>query len=476
MSAAVTATPVNDSRVPSRSWFGLGLALTIGAGVAAVPTPTGLGRAAQLVLSITAFTVVLWIFQVMNNGIAAVLMMALLIAAGIRPGLALSGFSTPSYWTLLAVLYYGFAMQKTGLAQRIAFYILSLFPQTYTGILAAFLVIGCVLTLGIPSMTVRTAIMVPIAWALVKALNFEQRGTASALIVLTTIEMAIIPGCALRYGSLFGPVVDSVFQAKHLPLTWIEYAEVMAAPILLLCFLVVFVNQKVLKPKAAVDSFDEFAKQRLRLLGKLRASEVITAIIVLVSIAYWATDRLHHQPSFLIGMFALAVFALTGILRSEDIGTGVSWSLLLFLGGIFGLANVIQEYKMTDWPAGFFVPLARHLTFSSVIFLSAIAVAMFILRFIDPTGFIAIPVLFLPMVGIATSAGISPLIFTAPLLIASVPFWLPYQNIWIAMGDGLTSGNAFTAAQRVRLANVYAIASIFTLAVSVGYWKLIGVL
>ena len=35
--------------------------------------------------------------------------------------------------------------------------------------------------------------------------------------MLTSIEMAVLPGCALLYGSLFGPVVDSVFQAKQLP-------------------------------------------------------------------------------------------------------------------------------------------------------------------------------------------------------------------------------------------------------------------
>ena len=53
----------------------------------------------------------------------------------------------------------------------LSYYVLSLFPGTYPGILSAFFVIGLVLAFGIPSMTVRTAIMVPIAWALVKSLE-----------------------------------------------------------------------------------------------------------------------------------------------------------------------------------------------------------------------------------------------------------------------------------------------------------------
>src|SRR4030095_1478284 len=86
----------------------------------------------QRVLAIISFTVVLWAFGVVNTGIASILMIALLIVAGV-PALdvpvvnnftnrietnagALSGFSQPSWWTLVAVLYYGCAMKGTGLA------------------------------------------------------------------------------------------------------------------------------------------------------------------------------------------------------------------------------------------------------------------------------------------------------------------------------------------------------------------------
>jgi hypothetical protein len=59
---------------------------------------------------------------------------------------------------------------------------------------------------------------------------------------------------------------------------------------------------------------------------------------------------------------------------------------------------------------------------------------MFAVRFIDPSGLIAISVLFLSMVDVTAAAGIAPLILMAPILIASAPFWLLYQNFWIAMG------------------------------------------
>jgi di/tricarboxylate transporter len=177
-----------------------------------------------------------------------------------------------------------------------------------------------------------------------------------------------------------------------------------------------------------------------------------------------------------IGTIAVAVFAMTGIVRDEDLGTGISWSLLLYLGGIFGLANVMQEYKVADWFAGFFVPVARQIVSSTLIVMIVMALAMYVLRFIDPSSFIAISVLFLSVVDVTTTAGTPPLVLMAPIVMASVPFWLSYQNFWVAMGEGITANQAFGPRQRLRLANAYAVITVISLVVALGYWRLIGVL
>ncbi len=460
----------------NRKWVWLGVAAFVGIAIAMLPDVEGLTHAAQLVLAITVFSAILWASEIINNGIVSVLMMGLLITAGVRPPLALSGFGGPPFWALVTVLFYGFAMKKTGLAERLSYYILSLFPGTYSGILVAFFVIGFVLALGIPSITVRTAIMLPIAWALVQSLGLPNHSRGSALIVLTTVEMAIIPGLAFLYGSLDGPVVIASFAAKQLPLAWLSYAQVVAFPTLLLCALILTVNQFLLRPEAPLHASPDFARQRLSKLGPLQAPEWITGVVVLVSIVFWATDRYHGLPAFVIGTLAMAVFAFAGILRDEDLSTAISWSLLLYLGGVFGLANVIQDVKVTDWVAGLFVPIARQLTSNPVLLMIVLSLAMFLLRFLDPSSFIAIAVLFLSIVDVTNAAGIPPLVLMAPLLIASVPFWMSYQNFWIAMGEGLTSNLAFTPSQRLRLANGYAVLVLVTTAVAVVYWKWIGVL
>ncbi len=482
MSTSSVTRPVAPPSGPAagsssgKKWILTLIAIAVGLAIVLSPTPHGLTRIAQLVLGITAFTAVLWASQVINSGISSVLLMGLMIVAGVKVPLALSGFSGGAFWTLLTVLFYGFAMKKTGLAERISYYILSLFPDTYGGILTAFFLIGFVLALGIPSMTVRTAIMVPIAWALVQSLGLEKRSKGAALIVLTTVEMAVVPGIAFLYGALSGPVVAAAFETKHLPLTWLSYARVLTFPTLLLCVLILILNQIVLKPEAPLDATPGFARERLRSLGAFRQPELVTAIVVILSIVFWTTDRYHHLPAFLIGMVAMAVFAFTGILKDHEIATGVSWPLLLFIGGVFGLANVIQEYKVTDWLAGYFVPVVQQLTASVIVLSIVMALAMYLLRFLDPSSFIAISVLFLSVVDVTRAAGVPPLVLMTSILLASVPFWMLYQNFWLAMGDGLTGSEAFSPGQRVRLANTYAVAVPIALVISAGYWKLIGVI
>jgi divalent anion:Na+ symporter, DASS family len=475
MSSVVASPAPLQTQVRSSKWIWLAVAAIIGGIIVALPTPEGLTKIAQMVLAITAFTVVLWAAQVMNSGVASVLLMALLILVGVPVPRVFSGFAGGAFWTLLAVLFYGFAMKKTGLAERLSYYILSLFPGTYPGILTAFFVIGFVLALGIPSMTVRTAIMTPIAWALVQSLGLPPFSRGSALIIVTTVEMAVVPGIAFLYGSLAGPIVAKSFDAKHIPLTWTSYAQVITFPTLLLCALILIGNQFVLRPEAPLKASASFAKDRLKALGSFKRQELITGIIVVLSIVFWITTP-YKLPSFFIGMIAMAVFNLTGIVQDQDIATGVSWTLLLFLGGIFGLANVIQDYKVTDWMAGFFVPIVQRLTFSTVLLVLVMGLAMFLFRFLDPSSFIAIAVLFLAVVDVTSAVGIPPLVLMAALMITSVPFWMLYQNFWLAMGEGLTGNQACTNSQRMRLAHAHAVFALISLAVAVGYWKLIGIL
>jgi di/tricarboxylate transporter len=430
----------------------------------------------QTALAIIAMAVVFWATDVINSGITAVFALGLLIAAGVPGSVALSGYASPAFWILLSVLFFGHAMDKTGLARRISYRILLVFRPSYAGILFAFLVIGFVLTLGIPSMTVRTAILLPIAWALVQALGLELPGRGAALIVLSTFEMAVLPGCALLTGALWGPYIAGLFATSDLPITWLGYAKVMALPTLVWCVLVLLGNMIALRPEPSASMSQQLVREEMRKLGRMARSELLAATIVAISILAWATQPWHRVPAEAIGMLALAALFATRVLTPAEVGTGIPWALALFVGGMLSVTTVITTYKISGWLGGYIVPAMEPFAGNPMLLVVAITAAVVAMRFVDPVGFITIAAFFLALVGFAAERGIPPLVLVGMILLPAHIFWFNYQNIWIVMTEGITKRMAYSDAHRFRLATVFIAVTLVSLWLAVLYWKLLGMI
>jgi di/tricarboxylate transporter len=430
----------------------------------------------QRALAIIVGGVVFWATDVMNAGITAMMVLGLMLAAGIPGSVALSGFAASAFWILVSVLFFGYAMDKTGLARRIAYRILLVFPPTYTGILFAFLTIGFVLTLGIPSMTVRTAILMPIAWALVQALGLSLPGRGSALIILSTFEMAVLPGCALLTGALWGPYLSGLFANQNIPLSWLEYAWVMFVPTMIWCVLVLVGNLLVLRPDGQLGVTRTLAAGELAKLGAMSRTERVTAAVVAISILAWATQPWHRVPPEAIGMLALTALFAGGVIAAPEIGTGIPWHLALFVGGMLSVSTVITTYKISGWMAGFIVPAVAPAAGQPLFLVTVIALGVMAMRLVDPVGFITIAAFFLALAGVTPAWGISPLVLAGIVILPLHPFWFNYQNIWIVMTEGITKKHAYTDADRIRLASVYALATVVALWIAVGYWRITGII
>lgn len=456
--------------------LGAGLGFLLSGVIWFAPTPQGLGPIGHAVIAVLVLTVIFWGFGVFGNAVTTMLMLALMIVAGVRPEHALSAFAGAPFWIVLMVLFYGSAMQATGLAKRLSFLILSWFPPTYAGIMCAFFVMGLVLSPAIPSMTVRTAIIVPIAWALVQALGLQPHSRGSALILLSSVEMAVVPGCATLYGSLWGPVMAQLFSSQGYDLHWLSYAQALALPTIVWSLLLLAGNWLALRPEKELSVGKDFVRTELARMAKMSRHEWVTAAVVTASIAYWVAERWHHLPNYVVGMLGLVVLAAFGILKERDFGSAVPWPLVLFLGGVFALSTIVQQSKVTDWLAGFIVPVVQQVSGNSLALVAVVALAMFAFKFTDPSGFLAMTVLFLPISKILRGSPVSPIVIIAALLLAGHPFWTSYQNIWVAMSEGMTGNRAFTGAHRMRLANVYAIVTLISLVLSVCYWWALGLL
>ncbi len=460
----------------SRKVAGAIAAVGVAAFIKFQPAIGSLDPTGQSALAIIAMAVVLWVFDALNVGITAVLALGLLIVAGVPSSVALSGFASGAFWILVSVLYFGTAMQKTGLARRVAYRILLMFPPSFAGISTAFMIIGFVLTLGVPSMTVRTAIMVPIALALVQAIKVPLPSRGAALILLGAFEMAVLPGCAVLTGSLWGPFIAGIFANAGLPISWFDYARVFAIPTLFWCGLLVAVNLAVMRPEAAPGMSREAVRKETSRLGAITRAEWITAALIGSAVAAWAVQPWHRIPPEAIGMIALAALFATGVLVPGDIGPGIPWALALFVGGMLSLTTVMNTLKINAWLGGYIVPAVQPFVDNPLLLVLGLSIAVAIMRFVDPIGFITIAAFVVSLQAFLSARGIPPLVLTAMVLLPVHVFWFNYQNIWLAMTESITTSSGYSDADRLKLATVFFGTTIVSLWLSVGYWSWIGVI
>lgn len=475
MPQTTTITPGGRRPRWSRRSLGAVAASALATAIALQPGIAQLDRIGQSALAVMGFAVILWVADVLNAGITALLALGLLIVVGVPSSVALSGFATGAFWILVSVLFFGTAMDKTGLARRISYRILIVFRPTYSGIIFAFMLIGFALALGVPSMTVRTAIMVPIAFALVKAIGLPLPGDGAALIVLTTFEMAVLPGCAVLTGSLWGPFIAGLFANAGLPLTWFSYARVMTLPTLVWCVLVVAVNRLLIRPPTTKISSSVVRLEAQR-LGRMSRAEVLTAMAIGAAILAWATQPWHRVAPEAIGMIALVSLFATGVLVPGEIGTGIPWALAIFVGSMLSLTTVMSTYHINAWLGSYIVPAVEPFVHSPYLLVVALSVTVAAMRFVDPVGFITIAAFVLPLVRFVADRGMPPLVLTAIVLMPVHVFWFNYQNIWVLMTEGLTDKSAYTDTHRLTLSTAFFGVTIVALWISVAYWRIIGVL
>jgi len=72
--------------------IGLLIAIIVSVLVLVLPTPAGLSESGQSVLAVAAFAIMMWLFQVMNNGVSSIVMMGLMIIIGVRRRLPWADF------------------------------------------------------------------------------------------------------------------------------------------------------------------------------------------------------------------------------------------------------------------------------------------------------------------------------------------------------------------------------------------------
>ncbi len=448
--------------------------------IAIVKPFAGLPPQGHLVLAAFLVTLSLWIFRPPKLPYFAggALLLGSCLAFRVPLPVVTAGYASSALWVLIPALFFGYALAKTGLGNRIAYAVLKLFEPSYPAIVLSWFIIGIALSALTPSITVRLSIIMPIAMSVVEACGIPDRSRGSALICLSAWGTAVLPGTGWLTGSLWGIFMMGFYPAEMKPLVtfdaWFLY---MALPWFLITVLFLGLLYVVLRPKERLTISKETFHKQYAQLGPITRQEALTAVILLGALVLFATDRLHGLPTAAVALLTLFALIMSGILEPPEISTGVNWDIINFFGVVVGLTGIFVKTGISDWARPFIEPAILAWAPYPIYFLLVVTIGFWVVRFVDvPWGFATIALaapLFIPLY---REFGLHPAFVSVAVIAAGNSFFLPYQQPFILIAEAGTKSRAWAPGHVTVGGVVYAVSVIAAILISSFYWKAMGLI
>jgi anion transporter len=457
----------------------IGVSLSVGllAWFLATPPPVGLSREAYLALGILAAALPLLIFSVLADHLVTLLMAVGWAALGLVPArVALSGFATPGWFLVLAVLAIGVALARSGLLYRVVLALLARAPSRHSLLTLALAGAGLVFSPAMPNATARTALAAPLVLEMSDALGYARRSRASA-----ALAMAMLLGfgqmCTLFLtGSSSGLLVHSLLPPEsRARFGWGNWA-LTALPLHLVIFALTYLAVLlILRPECRTAPSPTKLRAQRQTLGPLSAGERVAAVVFIVLLIAFGVGPLFGVDPAWPAVIALVVLLATNVLDQQSFTSGTNWPFLIFFGVMLSLAEVFSTLNVDTWLAAAAASPLAPLAANPSLFLVAVGLVGYAINLVMRWQ-AACVLMTLVLVPAVAPFGVEPWVVGMTALVTTNMWFLPYQStIYQALYYG-TDEQAFTHSQVRPIAIVYGFACLAGLVASVPLWQAMGLL
>ncbi len=251
-----------------------------------------------------------------------------------------SGFSSAALWLIFSGLILGIALKSTGLGDRIARKIAAnLSGKSYSYIIAGVVTFGILLGFIMPSAMGRIVLLIPIVLALAKSFGFEEGSNGRKGIVLAATFGSTMPASAILPSNVPNMVMAGTAETIYnISPMYGEYL-LLHFPILGLAKAVIIAWLVIrLYPDEPVFTSQEDHKEVPLSLGEWKLSAIL-----LVLLALWLTDFVHHISPAWVAMSAAFLLLLPkrGLVTGKQFNGSVNYGSLFFVAGVLGLGAMV---------------------------------------------------------------------------------------------------------------------------------------
>ena len=345
------------------------------------PVTEMMSRQGWQYLGCFAFLLVCLISGALPDWVATLATMVMLLVFKIGTvATVTSQFSGTTVWLCIGVFIMSVGINNSGFMKRLAIWVLTKFPGTYNGQVLAMMLAGIVTTPMIPSSYAKTSIMAPLIGQVCTAVGVEPNSKAARGLWFANFMGTYILGIAFMSGSAFVALMIGFMQG--LVFTWGSWFKCTVVWYLVLIVLTYIYCAILCKPKEALSGDVTFLKEQYKALGKVTDKERKGMIIVAIAVVLWITQKLHGVDAGFVAIAADVAFFACGLITAPDANAKGQWTLVVFIGGILGIANFMASTGVSAWIASLLGPIFAPIMSSPWIFVPSLCVITFALRYL----------------------------------------------------------------------------------------------
>jgi di/tricarboxylate transporter len=416
-----------------------------------------------------------WTLDVLPDYVVALGVIVVWNVAAIGPSDAsLSGFASPVWFLLLGVLAVGGGLVRSGVLQRLALALLSMFPATFVGQVVAFLVGGLVMTPLLPLTVARCALTAPLARQVAETLGYPARSRPAVGIGLAAFTGSGLLSRVFLSGATLNLIAWSLLPPATRP-GWWRWAIAGAPTMLILTGGALGIILLTCRPANDRPIGRDVIQRQRRDIGPLTAHARVAGVAAVVAlIGLVAGPYLKIDGAWFACLGAMTLTA-AGVLTREHFRSTIDWPLLIFLGVILGMPAMIHHIGVDARLAQALPPLVAWAPGSPVLTVTLLFVIVTAARFLL-SEWVAIPLMTATLVPIAPTVGLHPWVVAFVVLSAANLWSVPYQFASYLAFWSASEGYLFAHDQVRTFSVAYVLLSLCGLLVSIPVWRLLGLL
>ncbi len=348
-----------------KKWFFI--ALAVGALLMHLPPPEGLDQRGLIVLSMSVVAIILFVMEpVPLPTVALMIVLGQVVLLGIDSSSVARSLMSDSVLFIMGSLMLAVAIVKQKLDKRIAYWIVQVTGTKTANVCIGISVVSGVLASFIGEHTVA-AMMLPVAITLISLTSEDVkkvRGLAAVLLFSISYGCSIAgigtPSGGARNAIMIGYWKEFFYDptnpetAKYIIdyLTWMLYCYpifLIQLPFVTLILLYTFKPERKDISRAVVK-----LRKQIRADGPMKSADWVSIATFTCVLIGWLgfSDTLGLGT---VAIFGAVAFLVIGLVRWEDVNSGVNWGVVLLYAAAISLGVQMKDSGAALWVANSFL-------------------------------------------------------------------------------------------------------------------------